>query len=136
MTYRNVGDPLGQVRWGDDGALDRQRFVCPNGCEPHPLGAFTVCSGPHGDDGNAYILTDETGQYTGRFLNGDRIPEDEREELYEHADGGCCAEPQCATCLECADLEVREVPCIADGCEHPRVVGSDYCEPCIRADRP
>ena len=106
MTYRNVGDPLRKVRWGDDGALDGQRFVCPNGCEPRALGAFTVCAGPYEDDGNAYILTDAAGQYTGRFLSGDRIPEGAREELYEHADGGCCAEPQCTACLEFADLEV------------------------------
>ena len=25
--------------------------------------------------------------------------------------------------------------CIAEGCDHPRVNGSDYCEPCIREDQ-
>jgi hypothetical protein len=81
---------------------------CPNGCR---IRRGVVCGGDvpfhnHGAAGvappNVYFLMSlPAGRYTRECVTP--LPFDLTEEdwqaLYDHADGGCAAEPQCPVCL-------------------------------------
>ena len=77
-------------------------WECPKHCA---IDYAIVCGGelePGG--GNVYFLMDLTGEYSRVLWSGNGSvdsPTDEQWDLlYEHADGGCCSEPQCPECLE------------------------------------
>ena len=70
---------------------------CPNGCE---ILGVVVCGGPADPDPdglNLHFLMNLDGTYTNRMEDGTLgVPQ----ECYDHADGGCCAEPICPECYE------------------------------------
>jgi len=74
-------------------------WKCPNGCNiEHVL----VCGGnPFGDkdDPNLYFQMTLGGKYTNLMFDGTvGVPT----ECYDHADRGCCNEPNCPDCnAEC-----------------------------------
>lgn len=83
-------------------------FKCPNG---HEITQAVVCGGDtpwhnhseEGEMGNVYFLV---GLASGESLRQAvmELPFDltnqDWAEMESHADGGCCAEPQCPDCLE------------------------------------
>jgi len=102
-----------------------RKFVCPAGCE---ITQGLVCGGSdpyHNHPGehteretaypNVYFLMDlATGENT-RELESHlpfELTDEDWQEMHEHADGGCCAEPQCPECLEYLD-EVKELKVVA-----------------------
>lgn len=70
-------------------------WKCPNGCK---INTVLVCGGSLSDDPNApnkYFQMTTKGKYTNMFHDGTvGVPQ----ECYDHADGGCCEEPQCPEC--------------------------------------
>lgn len=87
----------------DSRGLPRVQWACPNGCDiEHVL----ICGGDLGnpDGPNNYFLMGLDGTYTNLFSDGSRgVPDI----CHEHADGGCCMEPNCPECLaECVISEI------------------------------
>lgn len=75
----------------------RTRWTCPNGCA---IDYVLVCGGADlsnldPDAPNQYFRMELTGEYTDVFANGEHgVPKSS----HDHADGGCCDEPQCPKC--------------------------------------
>ena len=87
-------------------------WKCPKGCQ---ITQGVVCGGDtpwhnHGEKreaGNVYFLvglaTSESLRQAVTELPFD-LTEQDWTEMESHADGGCCAEPQCPECLEFLEL--------------------------------
>ncbi|WP_240416749.1 hypothetical protein [Paenibacillus periandrae] len=74
----------------------KTKWVCPAGCE---IDTVLVCGGDLGREGkpNIYFQMTTKGSYTNLYQDGSAgVPV----ECHEHADGGCCTEPQCPDCLK------------------------------------
>lgn len=98
-------------------------WSCPNGCNPDRV---LVCGGAtpwfnHGNEDpdmpNIYFfgeMPEDRSEYTytkEAFTPTpfELTPEDWWE-MHDHADGGCCSEPQCAECLEFM-VPTEVIPC-------------------------
>jgi hypothetical protein len=69
-------------------------WACPNGCD---IETVLVCGGDLGREGkpNIYFHMQLNGSYTHLHADGyGSVPD----ECHEHADGGCCMEPNCPEC--------------------------------------
>lgn len=77
--------------------------ACPNECE---ISHVLVCGGDLGnlEAPNQYFQMQLDGIYTNRFSDGlSGVPN----ECFEHADGGCGAEPICPECRsQCLDKKM------------------------------
>jgi len=81
-------------------------WVCPNGCD---IDKGLVCGGdgPYrrrgiSPPGNIYFYMDlETEEYLheAEFYEFP-LDDEDWEQMFDHADGGCCGEPQCPECFE------------------------------------